>query len=94
MALGAVSVFNTVNSTYILVDHVRSAKRVPSSMDFLYEDDNWQRTFKAHILVKQVMITIYLAARLGIMALVCSTLRALPEDSYTTIAWVTSIPHF
>lgn len=94
MALGAVSVFNTVNSTYNLVDHVKSAKKLPSSMDFLYEENNWSRTFKAHILIKQVVLSIYIVSRVGIMALVCSSLRALPEDSYTAVEWVTSIPHF
>lgn len=36
----------------------------------------------------------YIVARLGIIGLVFSSLRALPTGSYTTVGWITSIPHF
>ena len=36
---------------------------------------------------------IYLLARLGIFALVLSSLRALPVDTYTTPNWISEIPH-
>jgi hypothetical protein len=37
---------------------------------------------------------VYITARLGRMGLVFSSLRALPAGSYTSIDWVTTIPHF
>ena len=36
----------------------------------------------------------YVIARLGMTGLVFSSLRALPVGSYTTIEWVSTIPHF
>lgn len=36
----------------------------------------------------------YVIARLGMTGLVFSSLRALPISSYTTIEWVSTIPHF
>ncbi|KAJ6083977.1 hypothetical protein N7486_010777 [Penicillium sp. IBT 16267x] len=41
-----------------------------------------------------VTLDVYIIARLGMVGLVFSSLRALPASSYTTIDWVTTIPHF
>ncbi|CEJ55982.1 hypothetical protein PMG11_02209 [Penicillium brasilianum] len=41
-----------------------------------------------------VSFNFYVIARLGIIGLVFSSLRALPTGSYTTVGWITSIPHF
>jgi hypothetical protein len=41
-----------------------------------------------------ISFNFYIIARLGIMGLVFSSLRALPTGSYTTVGWMTSIPHF
>lgn len=41
-----------------------------------------------------VTLDVYIIARLGMVGLVFSSLRALPAGSYTTIDWVTTIPHF
>lgn len=41
-----------------------------------------------------VSFNCYVIARLGIMGLVFSSLRALPTGSYTTVGWMTSVPHF
>lgn len=87
-------IFSTVNTAYLALLHLKVAKKLPSSMEFLVEDTHWQRIFDTHMYIKQAGISLYIIARLGIMALVCSSLRALPEDSYTTVGWVTSIPHF
>lgn len=43
---------------------------------------------------QMVTVCMYTIARFGMMALIFSSLRALPVGSYTTIEWVTSIPHF
>lgn len=94
MAVGAVCIFSTVNIAYLALLHLKLAKRLPSFMEFLIEDTHWQRIFDTHMYIKQAGVGLYIIARFGIMALVCSSLRALPEDSYTTIGWVTSIPHF
>lgn len=40
-----------------------------------------------------VSFNVYIVARLGLMGLVFSSLRALPVGTYTTVEWVTSIPH-
>lgn len=45
-------------------------------------------------ITQMVTVCVYTIARFGMMALIFSSLRALPEGSYTTIEWVTSIPHF
>ena len=94
VAVGAVCIFSTVNIAYLALLHLKLAKRLPSFMEFLIEDTHWQRIFDTHMYIKQAGVGLYIIARFGIMALVCSSLRALPEDSYTTIGWVTSIPHF
>lgn len=36
---------------------------------------------------------VYVIARLGILALILSSLRALPVDSYKSIDWLASVPH-
>ena len=42
---------------------------------------------------KQMILYLFFAARLGTLALMLSSLRALPEACYTSVKWVTSIPH-
>lgn len=49
MAVGAVCIFGTVNTTYLTLLHLKVAKRLPSSMDFLVEDSHWQKIFDTHM---------------------------------------------
>lgn len=44
--------------------------------------------------IKQVALALYMLARLGIIALIFSSFRSLPKEAYTSIEWVTSVPHF
>lgn len=45
------------------------------------------------IYAKQLIIYLFIAVRLGTFAVMLSSLRALPEGCYTSVKWVTSIPH-
>jgi hypothetical protein len=80
-----------------LVSGLQDTAMFPHSKDLL---PSWMVaiTRPAAIWAMLVIITVsfnfYIIARLGIMGLVFSSLRALPTGSYTTVAWVTSIPHF
>ena len=48
---------------------------------------------KLEIKIKAVIEAIYGLARLGTLALVMSSLRALPAGSYESVSAVASIPH-
>lgn len=94
IAIGAVCIFTTVDFVMAVVDYLRESCRLPSFMTIFYEECHWKRTLDIQLIPKMASAYIYVLARLGIIALVCASFRALPEGSYTTVEWVTSIPHF
>lgn len=94
IAIGTVSIFTTVDFVMAAVDYLRECNRLPSFLATFYEESHWKRALRIQLIPKMVSSYIYVLARLGIIALVCASFRALPEGSYTTVEWVTSIPHF
>jgi hypothetical protein len=65
--------------------------RLPSFMKSL-GDPNSAVTI-LEIVVADGSLYLYFIARFGTLALMLSSLRALPADSYTTPNWLSSIPH-
>lgn len=47
----------------------------------------------AELFLSCVSVFLYVVARLGLMALTVSSLRALPASAYTAVVWLDSIPH-
>lgn len=47
----------------------------------------------AELFLSCVSVFLYVLARLGLMALTLSSLRALPASAYTAVVWLDSIPH-
>jgi hypothetical protein len=48
---------------------------------------------KVESFIYMASLLAYMIARLGILALMFSSLRALPAGSYISIDWLASIPH-
>lgn len=92
--IGAVFFFVTVDFAMVAVDYLRESELLPSFMIKFYDQSSFEKAVKIQFIFKQISMYIYVLARLGIMALVCASMRNLPESSYTTVEWVASIPHF
>lgn len=45
------------------------------------------------VVLSCLFLLLYVLARLGLMALTLSSLRALPAGAYTAVVWLESIPH-
>lgn len=65
---------------------------VPTFLIGFDSHDILWRLFKDTVLV--ISMAVYLISRVGIVALVFSCLRLLPEGPCRAIQWATSIPHF
>jgi hypothetical protein len=86
-----VGIYSVASTIHMYVAWFESRKLFP----FLTKAFNAQRLFWywTVILTEFFCFIIYAVLRLVIMALAFSSLRALPVRSYTTVEWVTSIPH-
>lgn len=92
ISTGAVLIFSAVESVVEYTSFLKSKNMLPSSMtDYDRKGGHWA-VIKHK--VKVLSILVYIPARLGMIGLVFSSFRALPTGSYTTIDWVTTIPHF
>lgn len=52
-----------------------------------------ERFTGAELFLSVLCLLLYVLARLGLMALTLSSLRALPAGAYTAVVWLDSIPH-
>lgn len=91
IAVGMVCIFSVVQ---IMCTWARNRLRQNKQTAFVEAFHDYPRLRDFEIFIKQTTLPIYIFARVGIMALIFLSLRALPEDSYTAVDWVTSIPHF
>jgi hypothetical protein len=64
---------------------------LPAVMDN-YADPHGTFT-KSEIFLPLWLVLFYIIARLGMVALVFSSLRALPSGAYIAVDWLASIPH-
>jgi hypothetical protein len=65
--------------------------RLPAFMDN-YADPRGAFT-KSEIFVPLWLMLFYVLARFGMVALIFSSLRALPSGAYIAVDWLASIPH-
>ncbi|KAJ5709606.1 hypothetical protein N7493_009897 [Penicillium malachiteum] len=92
IAVGTVFIFSALQSLEEYTSFLKSKNMLPSFMtDY---DRKGGRVLVVRPYVVILCFFMYIPARLWMMGLVFSSLRALPAATYTTVDWLTAIPHF
>ncbi|CAG8882790.1 unnamed protein product [Penicillium egyptiacum] len=88
-SVAMVNIFSASNSMFYYAKYLESYGLLPPFMRVSTRPDGI--AFRICLVASS---HVYVIVRLGMTALVFSSLRALPMGSYTSIKWVTTIPHF
>ncbi|KAJ5722075.1 hypothetical protein N7488_000110 [Penicillium malachiteum] len=92
ICVGAVFIFSAVDCLVEYTSFLKSKNMLPSFMvDYDRKGGRW---LVVDHYIKLLSVLVYVPARLGMMGLVFSSVRALPMATYTTVDWLTTIPHF